>query len=177
MPTDEMKLTRWRRRRGAYYGALVVLFAVVAFYVGPNYILFGKPTWITPADFVPTVQQRCVPMVRAMKEFRRDHGRLPARGDELVPDYYPARKSAVQGVESAVDDGQFRYWSMFNHTIRYDFNPASEGWLVSGPYTSGRIPAPPVAIGPATRPVSRPISAPTTAPTTAPATGETVGAE
>jgi hypothetical protein len=154
MPADETFLKRWRRRRAAYNGGLLTFFAVVAFYVGPNLILFGKPTWITPAYFVPTVERRCVPIVRAMKEFRRDHGRLPARGEELIPDYHPPDDPSVQYVAISVRDGKFEFWSEFHHVITYDFDPASEGWSVSGVYTRGRIPAPPVAIGPSTRPTT-----------------------
>ena len=65
MPTaDDADARRWRRWRACYYAGLAALFAVFAFYVGPNYMMFGKPTWLTPADFVPEVQRDCVPVVR-----------------------------------------------------------------------------------------------------------------
>ena len=157
-------MTRWRRRRVMYYCALGALFAVGGLYVGPNYLLFDKPTWITPADFVPTVERRCVPIVRAMKEFRRDHGRLPKDGEELIPDYHPPEDRNVQSVRATVWEGKFRYLAMYNHSITYDFDPATEGWIVSGVYTSGRIPAPPVAIDPTPRATTRPTSSPATRP-------------
>lgn len=156
MPAHEQYLRRWRRRRMVYYAGLGAFFAAVALYVGPNLMLFGKPTWITPADFVPVVEEQCVPIVRAMKEYQRDHGRLPERGEDLFPDYHTPDDPSRQVVKASVWKGQFNYWSAYNHTITYDFDPPSEGWSVSGAYTQGRIPVPPVKIhgtrSPATRP-------------------------
>lgn len=156
MPADEQYLKRWRRRRRAYYVTLAAGFAAVALYFGPNLILFGKPTGLAPADFVPTVEQRCLPIVRAMKEYQRDHGRLPDRGDDLIPDYHPPDDPARQYVKASVWKGKFEFWSAYNHMITYDFDPAAEGWSVSGVYTSGRIPVPPVKVDPTSRPVTRP---------------------
>ena len=147
MPMSEADIRRWRRLRLAYLAGLITLFAGVAFYFGPNYFLFHKLTWITPADFVPTVEGKCVRVVRAMKEFRRDHGRMPARAEELVPQYLPE----LTGYGPAsVDGGKFNWWARYNHFIHYDFNPATEGWTVEGAFTSGRIPLPPVVVWPAT---------------------------
>ena len=164
MPADEQYLKRWRRRRLAYHACLTAFCAAVAFYVGPNLFMFGQPTWITPAWFVPVVEQQCVPVVRAMKEFQRDHGRLPARGEELIPDYHPPDHPSVQRVAVSVRDGKFEWWSEYNHIIAYDFDPASEGWSVRGVYTRGRIPVSPVKINPATRPASAPASRPAARP-------------
>ena len=169
MPADEQFLKRWRRRRVAYNAGRAAFFAAVALYVGPNLLLFGKPTGLTPADFVPTVEEQCVPIVRAMKEFRRDHGRLPDGGAELMPDYHPPEDPGLQYVSASVHQGKFNRWTtMYNHTITYDFEPATEGWYVTGAFTHGRIPLPPVTIdprpkaasGPATEPASRPTSGP-----------------
>ena len=102
MAMGEAEIRRWRRLRVAYLAGLVALFAAIAFYFGPNCFLFHKLTWMTPADFVPTVQRNCVPVVRAMKEFRRDHGRLPARADELVPQYLPELNGQAR---ASVSDG------------------------------------------------------------------------
>src|SRR5688572_4286961 len=88
-PMDTAEAKRWHRRRLLYYAALVLLACPVAFYFGPNWFLFRKLTWITPADFAPVAQQECVPIVRAMKEYARDHGHLPATSDDLAPDYLP----------------------------------------------------------------------------------------
>ena len=164
MPADEQFLKRWRRRRLAYNAGLGALFVAVASYVGPNLILFGQPTWITPAWFVPVVERACVPVVRAMKEYQRDHGRLPARGEELMPDYYPPDGPFRGQVEAFVQDGKFEWWAMYNHMITYDFTPASEGWSVRGVYTEGPIPVPPVKIDPTTRPATGPANEAATAP-------------
>jgi hypothetical protein len=163
MAMGEADIRRWRRLRVAYLAGLIALFAAIAFYFGPNYFLFHKLTWMTPADFAPTVQRNCVPVVRAMKEFRRDNGRLPALADELVPQYLPVLNGQAR---VSVSDGEFRWSSEYKHRVRYDFNPATEGWIVEGVFTSGRIPLPPVTISPTTQPAS-----------TRPATGPSFGTE
>jgi hypothetical protein len=169
MPADDRYLKRWRRRRAAYYGVLAVVFAAVAFFVGPNLLLFGKPTGLTPADFVPTVEERCVPIVRAMKEFQRDHGRLPDRGAELMPHYHPQEDPSVQYVSASVHRGRFDRWAAYNHNITYDFNPVTEGWYVSGAFAHGRIPLPPVKIDPRPGAASGPSTEPASGPTSGPA--------
>lgn len=118
---------QWRLRRGGYYAGLVLVFASVALYFGPNRILFGKWTWIAPRDFAPTVERRCVEVVRAMKAYERDHGRRPERMENLVPDYLPAEAPSV-----TIAGGKFSCWTQYNHVIVYDFPPAREGWRVEG---------------------------------------------
>lgn len=150
MPNPVPPNTQWHRRRLTYKAGLALLFAAIAFYFGPNVILFGKLTWISPADFVPTVERECMPVVSAMKAYRRDHGRLPDRIEDIVPDYL---KSADRSV--FVNGGGFSAYSMDQHLIEYDFSPGAEGWRVIGPYTHGRIPAPPAPVGPTTSPSTR----------------------
>jgi hypothetical protein len=162
MAMGEADIRRWRRRRVAYLAGHVALFVAVALYFGPNYYLFHKLTWITPADFAPAVERNCVPIVRAMKEFRRDNGRLPKQTDELVPHYLPTSNGQAR---VSVWEGEFRWPAEFNHRIRYDFNPATEGWTVDGAFTSGRIPLPPVTVSIAT---SQPLG---TRPATPPSAG------
>src|SRR5689334_10619647 len=67
---------RWRACRLVYRAGLGGLFVAVAFYFGPNCIMFRKLTWITPADFRGEADA-FVPVVRAVKAYRRDHGQLP----------------------------------------------------------------------------------------------------
>jgi hypothetical protein len=153
MAMGEAEFRRWRRVRVAYLAGLVAWFGAVALYFGPNYLLFHKLTRITPADFVPRVERECVPVVRAMKEFRRDNGRMPASAEELVPRYLPLANGQTGG---SIFNGKFEWWAQYNHHVRYDFNGASEGWTVDGPFTSGRIPLPPVTISPAIRPATNP---------------------
>ena len=62
-----------------------------------------------------------------------------------MPDYLP-RVDPMANVR----DGRFEYWTRFNHRITYSFGPGDEGWGVEGVYTSGRIPLPPVTVGPST---------------------------
>jgi hypothetical protein len=152
---------RWRRRRIAYYCGLGVLFAAIAFYAGPNLILFGKLTWLAPADFVPTARERCLPIVRAMKEYQRDRGVLPQSVEQLVPGYLP-----VAAPGAMLRDGEFNYWTAtFNHEIVYKFAPAEEGWYVRGEFVSGRIPLAPVVVAaPTTTAMSTTTALPATRP-------------
>src|SRR5947209_4349819 len=90
MTTTPFEATQWRQRRRAFFAVRCVLFAAIAFWFGPNLIMFGKLTWLSPADFVPAVQRDCVPVVRAMKAYERDHGHRPEELEELVPSYLPA---------------------------------------------------------------------------------------
>jgi hypothetical protein len=148
----------WCRRRRAYYAALATYFAAAAFYFGPNLYLFGKLTWLEPSDFVPVVQERCVPVVLAMKQYERDRGRLPTRDEDLEPDYLPE----IRGGVFLDRHGGFECWGKFNHFITYNFTPGGEGWHVTGAFTSGPIPLPPVDLPPApphptaTRPATEP---------------------
>jgi hypothetical protein len=145
MPMPREEWVRWRRRRRAYYSALAAYFAAVAFYFGPNLVLFGKPTWLEPSDFAPVVRERCVPVVLAMKQYRCNHGRLPTRNEDLVPEYLPE----IHGLVMLDRPGAFEYWADFNHVISYDFTPGHEGWRVRGEFASGPIPLPPVDLTPA----------------------------
>ena len=138
----------WCRRRWLLRLGLGVWFVAIAFYFGPNRILFDKWTWITPADFVPTVRDRCVPVVRAMKAYQRKHGHLPTSNEEV-------------GLKSSGGPGEYvgnvsprgyTCWGRYNHQIEYDFTPGQEGWRLRGGFISGPIPYPPVTLAPATRP-------------------------
>jgi hypothetical protein len=146
MTIDKREATTWRVRRGAYYAALWALGIAIAFYFGPNVILFGKLTRLAPADFIEHVQKYCLPAAVAVKEFQRDHGRLPADLRETVPQYLPEVNGLVM-----MDRDELWCLAQFNQVITYSFIPGSEGWSVRGPFTRGRIPLPIVEI-PATRP-------------------------
>ena len=128
-------------------------FGAVAFYLGPNFILFRKLTWITPADFVPVVTRYCVPAVRAAKEYRRDHGGWPDSKSDLTP--YGLKEGGYWGDLSS-DEYSFLCWGLYNHTITYNLAGPDEHWEVRGNLTCGRIPAPPVVISPGSRPATQP---------------------
>jgi hypothetical protein len=108
----------------------------------------------TPADYVADVQQSCVPVVRAMKEFRRDNGRLPNDMNELIPKYLPDQSHQLVQLYGAWA-GKFEHYVQWHHRIWYDFTPGDEHWEISGSFVRGRIPLPPVAVGPATRPTTQ----------------------
>ena len=120
-------------------------FVTLAFWFGPNVILFGKLTRMTPNDFVPIVQKYCVPAVRAIKIYQRTNGRLPASLEELGPPYSQDNGPGLHMIDSI---HPYTYWDfgMYNHEISYDFHPGHEGWTVRGAFANGPIPAPAVTI-------------------------------
>ena len=125
---------------------MVVATAAVAIPVFVNLMEFGKPTRLTPADLVPIVQSECVPVVRAIKRYQQDTGHLPDPIDDLVPKYI-ASISGVQDLRGA----KFTDWvrpERLEHCVTYDFNPATEGWTVKGPFANGPIPLPKVTLAP-----------------------------
>jgi hypothetical protein len=141
-PTPES--IRWRWYRIWYRLGLAVLFASVAFYFGPNEIMFGKLTRMIAADYVPIVQRDCIATVRAIKQYQQDTGNLPTSLNDLTPRYLPAGP-----VGDSIVNGQYQHvdWR-WHETITYDFTPGSEEWYVSGRFATGRIPLPAVKLGP-----------------------------
>jgi len=125
-----------------------------------DYILLRTERFlIRQADLDCTVgfcaegRKTCTPIVSAMKAYRRDHGHLPDRWDDIAPDYIKTPRGPA-----IIDDGKFHWYAGYNHMIEYDFSPGAEGWFIHGPYTQGRIPAPPAPVGPTTSPATRPSS-------------------
>jgi hypothetical protein len=146
---DVFPADRWCRRRWAYRLSLVGLFVLIAFYIGPTRIIFGRWTRLAPADFVPVVRDQCVPIVRAIKVYQRDHGgRLPQSVEQALP---PTPKGDYHYVGN-IWQNEFRFRSKWNHEVRYDFTPGREGWSVSGAFTHGPISFPPVAPPTTTQP-------------------------
>jgi hypothetical protein len=141
---------KWRKRRWVFRGGLATMFLLIAGYFGPNLLLFGKLTRLGPDDFVSFVESRCVPTVRAIKEYARDNGHLPATLDDLAPKYSVADQPGAAQMWA----GQFQCYSSSGHDITYDFTPGHEGWYVSGRFANGRIPSPLVTIASATRPAT-----------------------
>ncbi len=142
-------LNGWWWLRWAYRAGLFSAFAIVAFYVGPNRFLFHKWTRLAPEDFVQTVEGHCVPIVRRMKLFQREHGRLPTQNADIGILEHRWSGDAYPG---DVEPSGYNYYGSWHHCITYNFAPGHEGWYVRGPFANGPIPCPPVALPPATRP-------------------------
>ena len=165
-PDRSSMIRRWRIARAAYIATLFMVFAVGAFYVGPNYLLFGKATWITPADYEDRARVDVMPIVRAIKEYAADHGELPSLNRrlsaQLVPNYLPPPPSEWSDYPALLEpDGTLRYDGLgWHEVIVYDLKPASEGWHLHGPFTSGPLSLPLVTIDAASRPTTRPATRP-----------------
>ena len=70
----------WCRARWAFRLFLLADFLLIAFYFGPNRVIFGRWTPLTVDDLVPEVRTHCVPVVHAMLAYQRDMGHRPASG-------------------------------------------------------------------------------------------------
>jgi hypothetical protein len=142
---------RWRYFRILFRIGVTAIVAPLAIHFGVNYFMFGNARGLSMDYFIPFAQ-RCVPAVRAMKEYQRDTGHLPQTLDDLQPTYIPKD----DWIPGSIFQGQFSSIAGYNHVINYDFTPGSEHFEVSGPLVSGRIPFPPVAVGPTTTPWVQP---------------------
>lgn len=144
----------WRRIRILYRsGLFVVLLPAILFFVS-NRVMFGKFTPLTPADFVPRAR-RYIPMIVALKEYRRDHGHLPGDLHELIPKYLPDDPGSLGFIDPADNAwGDFGGYHP-SQIISYQFTPGHERWTVFGLFANGPIPLPTVTI-PATRPAMHP---------------------
>ena len=89
-----------------------------------------------------------MPDVRAIKEYQRDHGALPADMDALVPAYLPRNHFQSQRLYGE----EYRMFAKYNHMISYSFAPGREGWQIHGPFANGPVPVSPVVIGASTKP-------------------------
>ncbi|HSV13145.1 MAG TPA: hypothetical protein VLI90_02725, partial [Tepidisphaeraceae bacterium] len=97
----------------------------------------------------------CVPAVRAVKIYQRNHGQMPASVDALGPPF-SSHHTDGPGIHmiDALRPYTYVAFGSYQHTISYDFTPGEEGWTVYGPYANGPVPVPPVVLEPvpATRP-------------------------
>lgn len=159
----QAELRRWWFRRLGYYAAMFVLFLTIGFYVGPNEFLFHRVLYPyhSVSDYMPEIMTDCVPLVRAVKEYQRDYGRLPEDLYQVMPGYL-----ASCPLQARMWGDQL-YFVKGDHLICYDFTPSNEGWwlvpnAVAGsiPVRGRAIPAPRVSLGPATKPTTTPTSAP-----------------
>lgn len=135
----------WPVARWAFRAGLIVLFFLVT-RAGANYTLYGQFHAMTLADLVPVVQATCVPTVRAMKEYARDHGQWPAKIEDLVPAYLANRP--LRG-ECAGDT--YMYFGAHGMMIECRLRTNGDEWRVHGPGLSGEIPMDPIEVGPGTR--------------------------
>jgi hypothetical protein len=148
MLDDAPDTTRWVRRM-LFRGALACWFSALAFWFGPNVILFHKLTRPSPDDFVPVVEKYCVPAVRAIKLYQRDHGQMPPSIDALGPPFSSHRSDGPgYHMIDAVRPYTYTAFGSFHHTIYYDFTPGHEGWTIHGAFANGPIPVPPVTLEP-----------------------------
>lgn len=147
---DEAERKRWRRARALYRLGLVTLFSLVAFYCGPNVILFHKLTRLAPSDFADSVRTKGNPILSAMERYRADQGQHPQDLAELTPRYLPTKVEAgthFDGYTLTIWD-----WERQHHWIELDLTRPQDGWNVHGGFAHGRIPVAPVPFQPVRSP-------------------------
>jgi hypothetical protein len=134
---------KWLFYRGLYrlgLGAIVALFV----YFVPTRMLFGQWTKPVAADFAPYVREQCVPVVRALLAYGRDHGHPIDSENDLVPKYLPdpLRYGMMVGVR-----GEVRFWTDFyNEYITYRPDDLGGVWMMRGAFVNGPVPVPIVHI-------------------------------
>src|SRR6185369_18057143 len=114
---DEALDSRRRGLRILLNVTLVAWFGAMAFWFGPNFILFHKLSRLSPADFAPVVEKYCVPAVRAIKVYQQKNGRMPKDVDELGP---PFSNHSGPGMHIIDAFRPYDYWTIYNHTVSYD---------------------------------------------------------
>ncbi len=151
LPARSPEEKRWRYRRFLLTAALACYFLLISCEFGPHLMLFHQWTSPTPAEVVPYIESTCVPVIRAIKEYRRDKGALPENISDLVPHYLPTQPATF-----------FHMWTdvcetmdpRYRELIVYHFTPEAERWEARGFFVNGPIPAPLVPDPPATAPAT-----------------------
>jgi hypothetical protein len=134
----------WAWRRRALVMAYMLLFALVAFYVGPklitNVLLYGHITGLQKEQLERAIvhSRRVTLFLQAVRYFERDHGRLPQVATELHPDYYTRTFVGHEVLGRTYSHSV----PIYEHKITYEFAPDIEGWYVSGPKFNGRFDMP-----------------------------------
>jgi hypothetical protein len=144
--------TSWRIARRIYYVLLFVIFGVIAFYLGPNWFLFHKLTRSSPSDFTAMVEQRCIPTLQALAQYRADYGKFPISAVDLAPKYLP-RESVCYG---RLNGNEFRLYTNYHQVISFDTEHPERGWSIHGRFTNGPIPVSPRELHLATQPATHP---------------------
>ena len=166
----------WRRMRLIYDRSRWIIGGIFAVYFLPNLMLFGQWTRISPADYVSVVQSDFVPIIKAIKEYQRDHGKVPEKLGDLVPNYVTKLPPDWQAVDITPQYVIFFDVLLREECVEYLFSPPAngkldvrqglntpyqipaptEGWYMMSNYGSGQIPLPAVTIAASTRPTTTP---------------------
>jgi hypothetical protein len=153
---NDPESARWRWRRISYRCGLGVIFAIIAFYAGPRFIVFVRLRPYSQTALMQIAQTECAPVVRALKLYQRDNGRFPEDIYDLFPRYLS--KIPDEGGYSSSPSAIFTYVCPTHQVIQYDLDPRSEGWKVFslGGADEGLLPLPIVTMGPLDQPMTRP---------------------
>ncbi len=128
---------KWHFARYATYLALASWFCIVAFLLGPRWILFRRFTWIEPADFTAEVMRTSRPLLEAIGQYRRDYGTLPtdnAIGETLF------KLSSFNSPHIYENKLRIRLSTRWNHVLIYDLERNDGVWRVAGEFTRGEVP-------------------------------------
>lgn len=143
---------RWRFLRGLLRVGIYLLFVPVAVYFLPNLLTFGKLTRRTLSDFIPVVQSQDVPIVRAIKQYKRDTGHWPQTVKKLIPKYITVSTRQQWNVNIIPDWQVVWFYNQLDESVQYNLDPLHEGWLVKGYFVNGPLPVPLVNLSPVIHP-------------------------
>jgi hypothetical protein len=138
---------RWLGFRIFFRIALAGLFWLIAFHIGPNEILFGRLTAPSMPYFVPIIERECVPVVRAVKEYERDHGAMPVKLDDLVPRYLSKVPNPTGHYFASGSDASYLV-NLTGENVEWNLTSVGETWEIYGWFATGVPPIRPVLISP-----------------------------
>jgi len=154
-PTSEDRT--WRVYRFGYYGLQLLPLSIISFWIGPNLVLFHSPLSPGPADYAQLTNDY-IPMIAAIKAYRRDFGQLPASSYGLPPEYRPPNYHGGDG--EILNTTSITFTVAKQSVLEYEFSPMKEGWIIHSPRYDGPIPA--LIVHAAPKPITASVSTPTT---------------
>ncbi len=103
-------------------------------------MLFGTIKRPRPTDFVLIVQRECVPVVRAIKEYKRDHSTLPETLNALVPHYLSASPAAEHRWYSSEKDYGLYAFTVYGQSVIYRIDDRAARGVGNCEWSSPRTP-------------------------------------
>ena len=152
MQAKSLEENVWRWARRFYIAGLFLLGMSIAFYFGPNLVMFGKLTRLSVNDFVPIATTRFVPVIREIKEYEQEHGGVPldVQSAHLV---FVHNKNVTCWFDVPYQEVIFT--APYRSEVVYYLDQSDEHFEVRSDFMKGRLPIPTVIVpASTTRPAS-----------------------